>query len=187
MKVKIGKYPRWVGPYQVADFLHKYFFLPESFTDKIAETLPVEPFEWFRKTFQRGGEQKVYVKIEDHDTWNADQTMAYIILPILKRLQNGKQGTPFTDPDDAPEHLRPPKDEVKENEWDTDSKFEARWEYILGEMIFAFESIINEGDIEDTYFSNKYKTFDKEGFQKHTDRVNNGLRLFGRYYRGLWT
>jgi hypothetical protein len=28
--------------------------------------------------------------------------------------------------------------------------------------------------------------FDIEGYQKHNERINNGLRLFGKYYRGLW-
>jgi hypothetical protein len=27
---------------------------------------------------------------------------------------------------------------------------------------------------------------DKVGIEKHADRIQNGLRLFGRYYRGLW-
>lgn len=28
--------------------------------------------------------------------------------------------------------------------------------------------------------------FDKVGFEKHNARITNGLRLFGKYYRGLW-
>jgi hypothetical protein len=28
--------------------------------------------------------------------------------------------------------------------------------------------------------------FDVEGYQAHSKRIDNGLRLFGKYYRGLW-
>jgi hypothetical protein len=28
--------------------------------------------------------------------------------------------------------------------------------------------------------------WDKEGYDKHSKRIDNGLRLFGKYYRGLW-
>jgi hypothetical protein len=28
--------------------------------------------------------------------------------------------------------------------------------------------------------------FDIEGYQKHHNRINNGTRLFGKYYRNLW-
>jgi hypothetical protein len=28
--------------------------------------------------------------------------------------------------------------------------------------------------------------FDIEGYQKHHDRINNGTRLFGKYYKNLW-
>ena len=28
--------------------------------------------------------------------------------------------------------------------------------------------------------------FDKDGYAKYNDRINNGLRLFGYYFRNLW-
>jgi hypothetical protein len=28
--------------------------------------------------------------------------------------------------------------------------------------------------------------WDKDGFMAHSARIDNGLRLFGKYYRGLW-
>jgi hypothetical protein len=27
---------------------------------------------------------------------------------------------------------------------------------------------------------------DHNGMNKHNERINNGLRLFGKYYRNLW-
>jgi hypothetical protein len=32
----------------------------------------------------------------------------------------------------------------------------------------------------------KQMIVDKEGLEKHQDRVDNGLRLFGKYYENLW-
>jgi hypothetical protein len=28
--------------------------------------------------------------------------------------------------------------------------------------------------------------FDKEGYNKYRERINNGFRLFGKYYESLW-
>ena len=28
--------------------------------------------------------------------------------------------------------------------------------------------------------------YDKEAHEKHDERIDNGLRLFGKYYQGLW-
>ena len=33
---------------------------------------------------------------------------------------------------------------------------------------------------------NDTHVFDSEGYTKHQERINNGLRLFGKYYRALW-
>ena len=45
----------------------------------------------------------------------------------------------------------------------------------MDEMIFAFEFILDE----DRRYSHDFS-------QETEDRVGNGLRLFGKYYRGLW-
>jgi hypothetical protein len=49
-------------------------------------------------------------------------------------------------------------------------------------MIWAFEQICDD-DHDAQFHTNG---FDVEGYQKHNDRINNGTRLFGKYYRGLW-
>lgn len=36
------------------------------------------------------------------------------------------------------------------------------------------------------YGPNHTHTFDKEGWEKHNNRINNGLKLFGKYFRNLW-
>jgi hypothetical protein len=146
-----------------------------------------------------------YVKIDRWDTWSMDHTLAYIILPMLKQLDKEKHGAPYTEDDDVPEYLRSHMAQPKENEWDTDSLHFMRWDWILAEMIWAFEQQLkddDEGQFFDHSFSKKHPKFDKdnkdwneriskikvdhEGLDAHQKRKANGFRLFGRYYQNLW-
>jgi hypothetical protein len=140
-----------------------------------------------------------YVKIDRWDTWSMDHTLAYIILPMLKQLSETKHGAPYTEDDDVPEYLRSHMAQPKENEWDTDSLHFMRWDWILAEMIWAFEQKVTDDD-ENQFFD--HSKFDKdnkdwneriskikvdhEGLDAHQKRKANGFRLFGRYYQNLW-
>jgi len=142
-----------------------------------------------------------YVKIDRWDTWSMDHTLAYIIHPMLVQLNETKHGAPYTDDEDVPEHLRSHMAEPKENEWDTDSLHFMRWDWILNEMIWAFEQELKDDD-ESQFFDHsecgdekpwdkdgKYVSklkLDAEGLEKHQKRKANGFRLFGRYYQNLW-
>jgi hypothetical protein len=132
--------------------------------------------------------RRIKVRIDDHDLWNADNTLAHIIHPVLVKMRDAKVGTPFTDDEDVPENIRSTAAKPKENEWDTDEFFEARWEWILNEMIHSFECEIND-DWEDQFYSDTGTNFevDFDGKKKAWDRRQNGLRLFGKYYHNLWT
>jgi hypothetical protein len=59
-----------------------------------------------------------YVKIDRWDTWSMDHTLAEIILPMLKQLNETKHGAPHTDDEDVPEYLRSYMAQPKENEWE---------------------------------------------------------------------
>ena len=104
----------------------------------------------------------------------------------------------------------------KENEWDTDSLHYMRWDWILDEMIFAFEMKCKddwasefhsgEHDIkwvpvdkdgnevakgEHRFYEmrkgpNDTHRVDMEGMQRVQARMQNGFRLFGKYYCNLW-
>jgi hypothetical protein len=67
--------------------------------------------------------------------------------------------------------LRAPKGQ---SDFDSvDENYFKRWDYVLDEMIYAFEQVQDDCCInlaEETEWK----------------RVNNGLRLFGKYYTGLW-
>tara|TARA_R110000772_G_scaffold99174_3_gene198880 strand:- start:8505 stop:9035 length:531 start_codon:yes stop_codon:yes gene_type:complete len=175
MKVKMGPYRSWIGPYQVVMPL-KYLGVPEDTRDWIAERIPSAPFEWIHRMKKR----KVKVRIDDYDVWGADHTLALIILPILKRLREVKHGSPFVDNEDVPENLR------KTYEDDTGDDFHKKWEWVLNEIIWAFENIVADEDGEDQFYNEKTKEYDIEGRNAHDDHMQKALILFGKYYRGLW-
>lgn len=125
------------------------------------------------------------VVIHKYDTWNMDHTLALLIVPMLKQLKETKHGSPNVDPTDVPMYLKPKQMDIvryREN-GETDENFFKRWDYVIDEMIWAFEQIIN--DDNDEQFWNG-KDLDKEAFEKYQNRIDNGTKLFGKYYRCLW-
>jgi len=145
-----------------------------------------------------------YVRLDYWDTWSFDHTLADIILPGLRQLKATKHGAPFVDDEDVPEgmNLRSTEAEPKENEWDIDSNHFKRWDWVLDEMIWAFEQkVTDEADSKffdrsecgdekfpwdkDGQYVSKIK-YDKEGYEAWHKRKSNGFRLFGRYYENLW-
>jgi hypothetical protein len=126
--------------------------------------------------------KRVKVKIEKHDVWALDYTLALIIVPALKKLKDAKQGSPFVDDADVPDHLKVDPLEVKEHQWDIDSHYHARWDYVIDEMIWTFE----QHAIQNTYLEDEFNT-DKAAYDAHSVRIDNGNRLFGKYYNMLWS
>lgn len=96
--------------------------------------------------FQETDERKIHVEIEDYDTWNMDETLAHIILPMLKQLKVTKHGAPFVDSEDVPEKLRPSEEWIKRynRDGETDLYFFQRWDWVLDEMIFAFQNKLDD-------------------------------------------
>ena len=204
MKVKIGRYVNWIGPYQIGTWFSKIGFSEET-CDKIGDFLASTWIDKFCNWIYNKKSRKIIVHIHDYDIWGMDSTLAYIILPMLIKLKEYKNGSPHVDDEDVPENIRSTYSLIpKKNEWDTDEYFHDRWEYVLEEIIWAF-SQINE-DWEDQYYNDygewkfvdlengnseiktiKEPVFDKEGLANHQKRMTNGFRLFGKYYQGLWT
>jgi hypothetical protein len=128
---------------------------------------------------------------------------------MLQQLKQTKHGAPNTDDADVPEYLRSHMAQPKENEWDTDSLHFMRWDWILDEMIWAFEQKVNDeadsqffeheewdelpttrakrkewiNDINERISRIKY---DEVGHRDWQERKSNGFRLFGKYYENLW-
>lgn len=212
----------WISPLTIVERV--FFWTPWSRQGRIhlvvedADYIPtpawaerladlIEPFsralQWFLDLIHP---QINYVKLDRWDTWSMDHTLADIILPMLRQLKETKHGAPFTDDEDVPEYLRSHMAHPKEYEWDTDSLHFARWDWILDEMIWAFEQkVIDDaeaqffdhsaydgsrlGDQEylDDITNNVSKVkYDKEGHEAWSKRKANGFRLFGKYFENLW-
>jgi hypothetical protein len=112
------------------------------------------------------------IEIDDWDVWSMDCTLALIILPMLKKLKIKKQSAPRVENEDVPEELR--ESDNTGTDWlmhsvQEDAKYFQRWRWVLDEMIFAFESRIEDDEFSDN------------------TRRSNGFRLFGKYYETLWT
>jgi hypothetical protein len=153
-----------------------------------------------------------YVKIDRWDTWSMDHTLGPIILPMLKQLKATQHGAGFVDDEDVPEELKSTSAPAKENEWDTDANHFARWDWVLGEIIFAFECKVDDS-WEEAFRSGEfdYKTVacawdengkatmykwedgpnhtyqcDYAGMEQVQKRIKNGFVLFGKYFQALW-
>ena len=170
MKINIGSYPNH-------RFYHNWLY------------------DWFGYT----PKQKTKIRIDKFDTWSMDHTLAPIILPMLIQLKKEKHGAPNVDPKDVPIPLRPKKQDVLKYKeiGETDEKFFERWDWVMDEMIWAFEQKCRDNWEDDYYgdyiedqkngpMAGSFEWIDDEGRQKHQERMSNGFKLFGKYYENLW-
>jgi hypothetical protein len=210
MKIYISNYRNhWISPYTILEKI--YFWREIDYDEPMIDRLSniLKPFcKAIHKFLNFIHPEIRYVKIDPWDTWSMDTTLAHIILPMLKQLKETQHGAGWVDDDDVPDELKSTSAPPKENEYDTDDNHFKRWEWALDEMIFAFKNTIDDS-WEDEFRSGNhdiifvpcednpnYKQMehgpnhtykcDYEGMQKVQERINNGYRLFGKYYRNLW-
>ena len=228
MKVKLKKPVNWFGPYQLAEAI---CFWAKKEKDEIGidrepewvhdfgtwlagenhDTWLTKFLQWYDKVRRKFPWNQDVIVIDYWDTWSMDHSLAPIILPMLKQLKARQHGAPNVADEDVPKHLRSiyalPKDQ-----YDVDGNHFARWDWVLDEMIFAFECKVDDS-WEEAFSSGKHDmksvpcewdengkptmyTFeegpnhtykcDYDGMAKVNERIENGLRLFGKYYSGLW-
>ena len=197
----------WLSPYRI---IEKVIFWREiDYDEPIVQKIKtvLDPFcnglYELRSFFNRDIK---YVKIDPWDAWSIEHTLSPIILSLLKELKDHKHGAPWVADEDVPPKLRANRGVYKGNadpalhriEDDIDKKFFKRFDYILDEMIWAFEQLSiddHEGKFYDHTESRKEIDLNKSvlkikvnrvGLRKHNERIDNGLRLFGKYYRALW-
>lgn len=245
MKVYISNYrDHWISPYTILDYMFFWTDWSKCSRNKsLAASLEdqarvlrgekstwVDHPEWVERwsdrltpvsiaiqwVLDRIHPRITYVKLDRWDTWSMDHTLALMVLPMLKQLKETKHGAPLVDDEDVPEHLRSTAAPPKENEYDTDGNHFLRWDWVIDEMIFAFEmknrddwsSEFHSGEIDmlwvpvdkdgnevpkgdHQYYEmkrgpNDTSQWDMEGMQAVQNRITNGFRLFGKYYEGLW-
>jgi hypothetical protein len=220
MRAYIGPYNHWFQP---AHWLERWVLWAYGFNyrvdwDEIVAKRPNALAEidaikkrlhahWFYERLQaienwvdNKYERKINVRVDCYDTWSADNTLGLIILPTLKLLKEKKHGHAIVDDKDVPEELRstsaPPLTQEQIDSGWLDINSAPRWEWVLSEIIWAFEQLVND-DSDDQFFThyaepespgsifNKCE-MDQEGYAKWQARKQNGLLLFGKYYEALW-
>lgn len=155
--------------------------------------------------------QKKEIRIDKQDTWNMAETLADIILPMLKQLKECKHGSPGSMPafNESTDHQWPQLsfEFYKEGDnaaWDLAHK---QWDEAMDKMIWSFEQICLENrDDQFHHGVNNIQfvpnpsgkgsqivqgpghtaTFDMEGYKAYNARIQEGLDLFGKYYMNLW-
>jgi len=201
MKVYIGPYRSWWTSNIHYNYMHRKYGFDwndnhnkfEHLLERIEDTLQWVYNKTINKINDRWPNQKVRVRIDKYDTWSMDDTLALIILPMLKALKQRKHGVPTVDESDVPENLRTRKAPSKMIPLVHDKivNLEEQWDWVFGEMIWAFEQKSRQ-DGWDVDFHIEGKDEDSEpdmdwdGMKAHQDRMSNGFRLFGKYYEALW-
>ena len=194
MKINIGPYTSWIGPHQIAE---KIFFWVDRrgiwadddshynrwdyrACDKLGDWLDSTWVSKFCNWIDSKNKRKVDIRIDPYDTWSMDHTLALIIHPMLIQLKEKNHGYFSSDPEDVP-HIG--QDEG--TDFTNDSQALDRYNWIMDELIWTFDQLVNHEDTLSFYDLEK-DMYDMEGSRKYNDRIANGLRLFGKYYRGLW-
>lgn len=195
MKVYLSNYRNhWISPYDILkkvcfwekdeDKFYNFENDPKNKYQKLVNFL--EPFcTGLMKFLDFVHPQISYIKIDKYDTWSMDTTLSPIIHKMLVQLKETTHGAPDVKDEDVPKELRSTSAPPKENEFDVDANHFKRWNYILDEMIWSFAQM-SDFDNDRKFYGDSINDFDAEGFKKHHDRIDNGVRLFGKYYRGLW-
>lgn len=207
MKVYLSPYrDHWISPYTILQRVCFWRVVPGDDDDEHASDDPVlekwatrlEPFcEKLREFLDWIHPPINYVKIDHYDTWSMDHSLAHIIVPMLKQLQATKHGSPMTDLEDTPEHLHPKIAPGPNNNYDDETVHE-RWNWVMNEMIWAFEQKLNDNGDSQFYDHSAVQStaslnqqigqmkVDRVGLDAYQKRMTNGFRLFGKYYQGLW-
>jgi len=225
MKVNIGPYPYDLIP------VRKWETRYEMFRSKTHAFLDEDEYTWYDKivfgffdkltdlvwpinSWARNRKRKVKVHIDGYDVWSADHTIALVIYPLLLKLKEIKHGSCPVDFEDVPEQFHPTEEAGPDNGY-TDNTIHDRWEWVLNEIIWAFEQCTHPDNNDAQFYHNSdqlgmvfnktddagYSTIgfdyqkdpskpkywvDEKGRKDHYKRINNGLRLFAKYYFGLW-
>ena len=230
MKVNIGPFTGDIIP--VYSWRRRYQFMRYEQTDNYL--FDEDDYTWYDKIvfglfdklsdlvrplnrWSNNRKRKIQIRVDYHDVWSADHTLAMIIHPVLAKLKENKHGYPHVDDEDVPYALRFVADDKDKTLYDmsNDDKHQARWEWILDEMIWTFSQHALEDDLAQYHHNSDQLEMistptddtkklysidfnhqkdptkppywrDEEGLKKHHERKANGRRLFAKYYESLW-
>ena len=219
MKVYLSNYrDHWISPYTIMEkvIFWREIDYDEPFIRRCNKVLSPLCTAWMN--ILNVIHPKIeYVKINRWDTWSMYHTLAHIILPMLKQLRDTKHGSPMVEDEDVPEELRTVKKlkrkkkdvrdtmQVHAVDMEDDSLVHKKWDWVLNEMIWAFEQKVKDDDESSFFDHSAYEGDDRhhewfndmskglsklkvdwDGLKAHQERKENGFKLFGKYYQGLW-
>ena len=238
MKIKIGPYKNWYGPYQLAetlcfwakkekdeygiprtqDWVHDFgeWLAHGEVQEKkrVRHKFISEPrhHTWLYKLLSwidSKRERTIKIDIDKYDTWNMNNTLAMIIVPMLMQLRVDTHSHPPQFGHDYEKNYMQMDFEGEGFDIDGDETFKdgmELWQETLDEMIWAFEQV--NTDWEDQYHHGHIdfeavpcedsdnwmlekgpddtSWIDTKGRERHIERMQNGFALFAKYYWNLW-
>jgi len=122
--------------------------------------------------------QKLFRGYDDLDKWNVAWYIARKSIPILLAWRNGKiMGTAIR------KHIENRHGEVielsdKELKGEPEALSQEQWLSVIDDIIFAFQFVIDEDNIDLNYTEDNYK----QRYKRH----KKGLKLFSIYFTSLW-
>jgi hypothetical protein len=159
--------------------------------------------------FPKNSRRKINIQIDPYDTWNLDHTMAMIIYPALIQLRDVKHGVPseFATVGGEDWNQQQSFDFYAETLNECFELGVERWHKVLDKMIWSFQQLCLD-DYDEKYHHGEIKIswsdtdplgmstmidenpdehwYDHVGHMLHEERIQEGLDLFGKYYRNLW-
>ncbi len=206
MKVYISDYRyNWISPYTMIEYV--FFWTAWSKCGRSKEIVKdtdwvaapewvdtvADKLRWISVSIQwvldKIRPRITYVKIDKYDTWSMDNTLALLIVPMLKQLKATKHGVPMS----FAHHVDP-----RTGKEITFGKAEREWNKTLDKMIWSFEQLLDDTS-EDQFWSGEddkdldileigksKRKLDYKALQKHDAKIQEGLDLFSKYYRNLW-
>lgn len=159
--------------------------------------------------FLKNNHRKINIQINPYDTWNLDHTMAMIIYPALVQLKVEKQGVPseFAEVGGEDWHSQQSFEFYTETVNECFSLGVAKWNETLDKMIWSFQQLALD-TYDDKYYHGEAKLswkvtdssglsemidenpndhwYDGVGAALHNERIQEGIDLFGKFYRNLW-
>ena len=222
MKYITRKPLEWFGPFHLLDPLEKLLIKMGKTEDeayavveKLADRIPSKPFQLLYQFREKLPWNKTVIRIDKWDTWSMDDTLAHIILPMLKQLKATKHGIPCEFAEVGGESW---KDQLCFDFYQEDTAdlfeehAERRWNEVMDKMIWSFEQAVEKNTNPDAYWqpywedmtpeevveeteNSIYKQLDidhprkkinREKMSEYYDRMQEGFTLFGKYYCSLW-
>lgn len=203
MRVKIGPYLTWWGPFQVADLLKKVGVSEDrcySIGEWLSDTWVGDFCQWIYDKRSR----TVKVHIDKYDCWSADSTIAFVVAPLLRAfVAQGIQGIPQLNAEEYGPYAAMIEEiggatigsDSPKKYTDEEVSFswyvrEQVWRAVLDSMIYSMEQI-NGGF--DMVIYEQYKDTAPDWQQRWIEhakleeaRIQQGLDYFGKYFRAIW-